>query len=283
MNGIGAILKRVRMERGINLEEIEEVTKIRIKYLKAIEDEQFDLLPGAVYAKGFVNTYIRYLNIGDWPEVLEVMQATPPIVASPIAAEAEELPERAEHRKSRSASHARLEDKPITSKKYLIIGISVVAIVALIFIQAVYNRQMPDIDDDLLTPPIQAVEPGDEEEVTSEDETPTEVVPPAVVYTGLNLELQIIDLSPSAVDKCWTTVSADGTNVFTETLNEGALKTITAEQSIHIRVGNGGVAKLTLNGQDLGVMGEKGQVVEKTFTLNDINVVNDAGSVNIGE
>ena len=65
-------------------------------------------------------------------------------------------------------------------------------------------------------------------------------------------------------------MSADGQSVFTETLNEGALKTVTADQNIHIKVGNGGVCKLTLNGQDLGVMGEKGQVVEKIFTLEDL-------------
>ena len=64
MEGIGPILKRAREEKNISLQEIAETTKIRVKYLQAIEDEQFDLLPGAVYAKGFVNTYIRYLDIG---------------------------------------------------------------------------------------------------------------------------------------------------------------------------------------------------------------------------
>ena len=57
LEGIGPILKRVREEKNISLEEISEATKIRVKYLQAIENEQFELLPGAVYAKGFVNTF----------------------------------------------------------------------------------------------------------------------------------------------------------------------------------------------------------------------------------
>ena len=277
MNGIGAILKQVRVERHITLEEIEEATKIRVKYLQAIENEQFDLLPGAVYAKGFVNTYIRYLNIGDRPDVVEIMQraATVAAAAASQPAQEEAVPERSTHRSSRQAARTRLEDKPITSKKYLIIGISIVAIVALLAIQTLYNRQRPADNDNDLLPPDQMADTVDPDTENGPDdgqaEEPEVKEPPKPTYTGVNLQLEIIDLSPSAVDKCWMTVSADGKTVFTETLSEGAAKTITAEQSIYIKAGNSGVVKLTLNGQDLGAMGEKGQVVERTFTLEDVS------------
>lgn len=181
---------------------------------------------------------------------------------------------------SRSAGRAKLEDKPITSKKYLIIGISVVAILALLAVQAIYNKQQPPDEDSVVIPP-QTDQVADNDQPEDASQTPDDGMtaepnndmpeqPPAQVYEGLELKLQIIDLTPSTVDKCWTTVSADGKSVFTETLNEGALKTITADKTIHIKVGNGGVCKLTLNGQDLGIMGEKGQVVEKTFNLEDV-------------
>lgn len=276
MEGIGPILKRVRVEKNIALEEIAEATKIRVKYLQAIEDERFDLLPGAVYAKGFVNTYIRYLNIGDWPEVVEIMQSPPRTVIAPMAVD-EQPADSAQHL-SRSSGRTKLEDKPITSKKYLILGISVVAILALIAVQVIYSRQQPPDEDSVVLPPQtnqvadneQTNQPGTDNVEGSDNTLPEDQNEPEEVYTGLNLQLQIIDLTPSTVDKCWTTVSADGKSVFTETLNEGALKTVTADQNIHIKVGNGGVCKLTLNGKDLGVMGEKGQVVEKTFTLEDI-------------
>ena len=271
LEGIGPILKRVRIEKHISLEEIAEATKIRVKYLQAIEEEHFDVLPGAVYAKGFVNTYIRYLGIGDWPEVVEIMQSTPKPVLAPLVQEEEPVEER---HMSRSAGRTKLEDKPITSKKYLIIGLSVVAILALLAVQVIYSRQQPPDDDSLVLPP-KTDQVADNEQPkdtqNADEEEPAEEKEPEAVYTGLNLEVQIIDLTPSTVDKCWTTVSADGKNVFTETLNEGAAKTVTAEQTIHIKVGNGGVCQLNLNGQDLGVMGEKGQVVEKTFTLEDVS------------
>ena len=50
---IGQELKAAREAMGLSLEEVEQATKIRRKYLQALENEQFDLLPGAVYAKAF--------------------------------------------------------------------------------------------------------------------------------------------------------------------------------------------------------------------------------------
>ena len=54
MQGIGKILKDSREARGITLDEVSEATKIRVKYLEAIEQEEFQLLPGEVYVKGLM-------------------------------------------------------------------------------------------------------------------------------------------------------------------------------------------------------------------------------------
>lgn len=70
MQGIGDILKKTRETKGITLQEVSEATKIRLKYLEAIEHEEFQLLPGEIYARGFVTTYLKYLGIKDQPEVL---------------------------------------------------------------------------------------------------------------------------------------------------------------------------------------------------------------------
>ena len=53
----GSYLKHERELRGISLEEIASVTKIHIKYLKALEAGQFDQLPGEVFIKGFIRSY----------------------------------------------------------------------------------------------------------------------------------------------------------------------------------------------------------------------------------
>jgi flagellar biosynthesis protein FlhG len=55
----GARLRRARMRRGLELEQIAQVTKINPTYLRFLEEERFDDLPAAVYVRGFVGAYAR--------------------------------------------------------------------------------------------------------------------------------------------------------------------------------------------------------------------------------
>jgi cytoskeleton protein RodZ len=60
---IGNSLREARVRRGIDFAQAELATKIRGKYLRALEDEQFDLLPAETYVKGFLRTYAEYLGL----------------------------------------------------------------------------------------------------------------------------------------------------------------------------------------------------------------------------
>ena len=60
---IGSSLKEARVRQGLEFSEIETGTKIRGKYLRALEDEHFDVLPGETYIKGFLRTYAEYLGL----------------------------------------------------------------------------------------------------------------------------------------------------------------------------------------------------------------------------
>jgi cytoskeleton protein RodZ len=60
---IGNSLREARLRQGLDFPEIEQRTKIRNKYLQALEDEQFDLLPGETYVKGFLRSYAEYLGL----------------------------------------------------------------------------------------------------------------------------------------------------------------------------------------------------------------------------
>lgn len=63
MNELGEFLKSERIKKGLTLEEIQEITKIRIRYLKAIEDGDFSVMPALAYAKGFVKSYAEALGL----------------------------------------------------------------------------------------------------------------------------------------------------------------------------------------------------------------------------
>jgi curved DNA-binding protein CbpA len=59
----GAALRRARLRRGVELDQISDVTKVRVKFLKCIEEEAFDKLPTSVYIRGFVHAYARAIGL----------------------------------------------------------------------------------------------------------------------------------------------------------------------------------------------------------------------------
>jgi hypothetical protein len=61
--GVGAALREARNRREIELSEVEATIKIRVRYLRAIEDEDWDALPGVAYTRGFIRTYGYYLGL----------------------------------------------------------------------------------------------------------------------------------------------------------------------------------------------------------------------------
>jgi hypothetical protein len=60
---IGNTLREARLRQGLDFPEIELATKIRAKYLRALEDERFEILPTPTYVKGFLRTYAEYLGL----------------------------------------------------------------------------------------------------------------------------------------------------------------------------------------------------------------------------
>jgi len=60
---IGSILRQQRESQKLNLEEIAEELKIRSQYLEALENDQFELLPGKLYQRSFLKTYAQFLDL----------------------------------------------------------------------------------------------------------------------------------------------------------------------------------------------------------------------------
>jgi cytoskeleton protein RodZ len=63
MPDIGTTLREARMRQRLDISEIESETKIRAKYLRALENEEWDLLPGPTYVKSFLRTYADALGL----------------------------------------------------------------------------------------------------------------------------------------------------------------------------------------------------------------------------
>jgi cytoskeleton protein RodZ len=61
--GIGPTLREARNRRKVDLSEVEAAIKIRVRYLRAMENEEWDALPGGAYTRGFIRTYASYLGL----------------------------------------------------------------------------------------------------------------------------------------------------------------------------------------------------------------------------
>jgi hypothetical protein len=62
-NGVGPILREARNRRKLDISTVEATIRIRARFLLAIENEEWDVLPGGVYTRGFIRTYANYLGL----------------------------------------------------------------------------------------------------------------------------------------------------------------------------------------------------------------------------
>ena len=63
MSSIGRVLQQGREQQGRTLKEVSDAVNIKEDYLDALEKEDFDVIPGAVFVKGFIRTYAEYLGL----------------------------------------------------------------------------------------------------------------------------------------------------------------------------------------------------------------------------
>ena len=89
MTSVGETLRRERLRKALGLEQISRETKISARLLDAIENDQFDALPGGVFAKSFVRQYARFLGLdeeelaADLEKVIHPVEELPGFAAPP--------------------------------------------------------------------------------------------------------------------------------------------------------------------------------------------------------
>lgn len=79
MSDLGQLLKKARTQKGITLDELQELTKIRKRYLEAIEDGNYKVLPGNFYVRAFIKSYSEAVGL-EPDEVLKLYQNDIPVV-----------------------------------------------------------------------------------------------------------------------------------------------------------------------------------------------------------
>lgn len=252
MGELGNKLKEARESKGLSLREVEEATKIRKKYLQALENEDFEQIPGKTYAKGFLRNYSNYLRLDT-----EDLTAEFEILVSDSFKDKDIAPV-----PTASTSTSTSSDRESKLFKF---GLVIAAVLLLFIAGSLFNNDAPEANAPQANngvanesgPQNGANQENKNEEPSAnagENETSKETEPPEAI-TGVNLGIEIIK------DQCWISVTSDGNQVFSGTLNQGDKRVFEGDSEIVITLGNAGAAKVTYNGKELPPLGEDGEVV----------------------
>lgn len=261
---LGKLLKNMREQKGIELEAIQRDTKIRIKYLRAIEEGEFSAIPGGnVYIKGFLSSYAKAIGL-------------PPSDILRYYKKITEIENNERSTVNDSEHDIELKNEFQTRKNLKLIGITVVVIVflALLFFGIFYaiksfqkqpiSYSNPKIQEQSHKP-VQNINPQSTEETSQEskyynDNDTDKVVVEVTEDTSNNTTYTVQDKSINVViqtiqGRCWISVKKDGIRDYEGILTHGDMKNWTANDELIIRVGNPQVIKLKVNGRDFGIIG----------------------------
>ncbi|GAB4564588.1 MAG: helix-turn-helix domain-containing protein [Anaerolineae bacterium] len=286
MSELGQWLREAREARGLSLADVEKATRIRQSYLSALEADDWDALPNETVGRGFLRNYAKFLGL-DPEELIRQRQAEiawaeeEPLIVAPVERPVDYRP---------IEFDLRLEDAE--SRREWRWPVVVVVLALVVALGAWVAIQRPDLIAALGPAPtptatatsLPSPQPTATFTPTPEAPTPTPTVgifllptptptaTPTPEPTPIIVEAQVtpeVRLITRVVDRSWLRVVVDGQVVLENILEPGDEREWIGQQSVTVRSGNAGGVAIVLGGVDLGVMGEPGQVVERTWVWSD--------------
>jgi cytoskeletal protein RodZ len=272
MPTVGRTLALERIRQGLDLEEIAEYTKIAVRTLKHIEQDEFESLPGVIFARNFVRQYAECLRMDPVAMVEQFnreQQMPEPQFTVPEA--------RFHVPNMRPGVVGRVFDNNTVSA-FVTFVLTIVVCAAAYYSYEYWQARRQAAHEPVAAATVRsapATTPGNQQTVAKPPENPAPATPepapldsPAVAPgTGGNVHVVV-----SADEPCWTQITADGKVLFAGTLSSGETKMVNASAVVSVRAGNAGAIKLKLNGNDVAPIGPKGQIRVVTLTPSGAQV-----------
>ena len=305
---LGEWLRHRREELDISLEQADADTRIRARYLEALEAEDLEALPNTVVARGFLRNYASYLEL-DPQQAIDRYEA----IAGPSKIESPEVSESSPF-DSEKFQPVPLHEMPVQgSRWWLAAGLLVILVAVLAVLvwqgfpyisdwlseiqiseQPAPTRSVASADLPTLThtstatiarstvaATVAATAPGT---TTTAEATPTQELSPTPTLTpSLTPSPSPSPTSTEPIytgiflellfnDISWMQVTVDEIRQFQGELEAGTYRSWYGEERIELRVGNAGAVDVTVNGQKVGPLGEPGEVVDRIFEVVDDEV-----------
>lgn len=258
-NTPGGILKAERERQKKSLREISQKLKLNREYLKAIESENYSILPAEIFTRSYIRMYADALGL-DSDSIVNLYDG----LARPETADIEPpagitVPESLDIRSTL---------RSYISRKVIVITAVVMAASAVFFLTF---RDKPQFQE--------AARPAAEEPVSPESESgtvaaeaakpesqavqePAPVQQPVRQETRKPVDAQSLFLKIVADDLTWVSVRIDRGSPGEWFLRPGESIELTARERFALKIGNAGGTRLFLNGQDIGVLGPRGHIID---------------------
>ncbi len=262
MSDLGQLLKKARTQKGITLDELQELTKIRKRYLEAIEEGNYKILPGNFYVRAFIKSYSEAVGL-EPDEVLRLYRSVIP----------ETSPEPTNEPKRRQTKPTRNSDKMSKWASALLL----IAFPLLILSVFYYYYVMKPNQEQVARAPAPLTENKSPVEPDVKEPTVVEVIPdpvpePEVVEAAevelvktegttdyyvirdtkqLSIQLQVVG------DQCWMAIKKlDKNGEYIEenlTLKRNEERVWTFDDSVYFNIGKANALKITINGTEIKV------------------------------
>ena len=310
MTSIGECLRRERLRRNLQLDQVSSELKISARMLAAIEAEDFDKLPGGVFAKSFVRQYAHLLGLDEEELASEVERVLRPERASEAA-----RPDAAAIPLPRMEAWQSVADSPSwrsgwsTSLPALMLVVVVMLVCSAVyaFLQrpkqvaannpkpAAAHHQAPPTAPPAAPPastppaaPVTAAVPPPQPstapaaaekpaEASRAEPAPSNPAPPAPAAAAAAAPAPgppgPVHVEITATEPVWIRATVDGKYAFSGIIAANQSRTVDGNQTVLLRLGNAGAATILLNGKPIGEVGPKGQVRNVQLTSGGFQIV----------
>ena len=277
---IGRLLEHRRKERGLTLEEVEQATKIRKRYLTGLERENYAILPDAVYARGFLKTYANYLGLDG--EALSRRLKSSTRTRRERGINYDPRPESDFEKPLITPGRLRgVQKRKVTTSAIVTLLVAVLALAAVIGALYFVGRGA-QVSKERNPPSGESPHRQEQQNVAGSENAPEagstkegaggskgtagDAEKPAVSKQSAPPDTLRVLVSVTELPS-WILIRTDGTTAYEQVAQPGFSQTFEAEQRLYIKSGNAGAVRVEINGQDAGALGGSGEIVARTYTL----------------
>jgi cytoskeleton protein RodZ len=266
---IGNILREARIRRGLSVTDVEDVTKIRGKYIEALEENDFEVLPGPTVVKGFLRSYAIFLKLDPdlvLHEYRSLYESRREDIGAPLRTDL------TQQRRTQTSAERKKKRTRRTQRGY--VAAALFAILVIIFIAWLGARNsgkgaatldagnLPSTTSTVTTA-LLAAQSTTSSTAAATSTSSTETVP---TTTGDNVTM-VLGVTQ---ESCWFVVrenSEGGAELYAGALSAGGKQTFNTAQSYWVRAGVPEVLSVSVNGTPYTITGGAG-----TFLVSEAGV-----------